>query len=66
LAYLKTKYDTFTASLPPNVAGRTTLLGGEFTLSPIWQTNINGNYRLALPTTGTWRIGGDVPIQTRY
>ncbi len=66
LAYLKTGYDTFTATLPPNVAGRTTLLGRAFPLAPNWQANLNASYRLPLPTEGSWRIGGDVPIQTRY
>jgi len=66
LAFLKTQYDTFTATLPPNVAGRTTLVGLDFPLSPTWQGNINGNYKLPLPMPGTWRIGADVPIQTRY
>ena len=66
VAYLKTIYDTFTATLPANVAGRTTLLGRAFPLAPNWQLNINGNYRLPLPTEGSWRIGADVPIQTRY
>jgi iron complex outermembrane receptor protein len=66
VAYLKTAYDTFTATLPPNVAGRTTLLGRTFPLAPEWQLNVNANYRLPLPTEGSWRIGADVPIQTRY
>jgi iron complex outermembrane receptor protein len=66
VAYLKTGYDTFTATLPPNVAGRTTLLGRAFPLAPNWQLNLNASYRLPLPTEGSWRIGGDVPIQTRY
>ena len=66
LAYLKTAYETFTASLPANVAGRTTLLGLDFPLSPTWQGNINGNYKLPLPMPGTWRIGADVPIQSSY
>jgi len=66
LAYLKTGYDSFTATLPPNVAGRTTLVGLDFPLSPTWQGNINGNYKLPLPMPGSWRIGADVPIQSRY
>ena len=66
VAYLKTGYDSFTASLPPNTPGRSTLLGADFPLSPTWQLNINGNYRLPFPTEGSWRIGADVPIQTRY
>ncbi|MET0791065.1 MAG: TonB-dependent receptor, partial [Polyangiaceae bacterium] len=66
VAYLKTGYDTFTATLPSNVAGRSTLLGRAFPLAPNWQLNLNASYRLPLPTEGSWRIGGDVPIQTRY
>lgn len=62
VAYLKTGYDTFTATLPANVAGRTTLLGRAFALVPNWQLNLNASYRLPLPTEGSWRIGGDVPI----
>ena len=52
LAFLKTQYDTFTATLPPNVAGRTTLVGLDFPLSPTWQGNINGNYKLPLTHAG--------------
>jgi iron complex outermembrane recepter protein len=66
VAYLTTAYDTFTASLPANIVGATTLIGKTFPLAPVWQVNLNGNYRLPLPTEGSWRIGADVPIQTRY
>ncbi len=66
VAYLKTGYNTFTATLPANAPARTTLLGLDFPLAPVWQVNLNGNYRLPFPTEGSWRIGGDVPIQTRY
>jgi iron complex outermembrane receptor protein len=66
VAYLKTAYDTFTATLPANVAGRTNLLGRTFPLAPVWQLNLNFNYRLPIPTEGSWRIGADVPIQTEY
>ena len=66
IAYLKTGYDTFTATLPANVAGRSTLLGLDFPLAPAWQVNLNGDYRLPLPTEGSWRVGADVPIQTHY
>ncbi|HEY6876640.1 MAG TPA: TonB-dependent receptor [Polyangiales bacterium] len=65
LAYLRTGYDTFTATLPANVAGRTTLLGREFPLAPRWQANFNFNYKLPLPMPGVWRIGGDVPLETK-
>jgi iron complex outermembrane receptor protein len=65
-AYLQTAYDTFTATLPPNVDGRTTLLGLALPLAPTWQTNGNFNYRIPLPTPGTWRIGGDVPYESGH
>jgi iron complex outermembrane receptor protein len=65
LAYLETAYETFTATLPPNVAGRKTLLGLDFPLAPRWQANINANVRLPIPMPGVWRLGGDVPIESK-
>ncbi|MET0286091.1 MAG: TonB-dependent receptor [Polyangiales bacterium] len=65
LAYLRTGYDTFTATLPNNVAGRTTLLGLDFPLAPRWQANFNFNYKLPIPMPGVWRIGADVPVETK-
>jgi iron complex outermembrane recepter protein len=64
-AYLQTEVDTFTAQLPANVAGRTTLKGLKFPLSPKWQGNLNVSYRLPIPTPGTWRIGGDIPYESK-
>jgi iron complex outermembrane receptor protein len=65
-AYLQTAYDTFTATLPPNVDGRKTLLGLDLPLAPTWQVNGNFNYRIPLPVPGTWRIGGDVPYESGH
>ncbi|MDB4974207.1 MAG: iron complex outerrane recepter protein [Myxococcaceae bacterium] len=65
IAYLRTGYDSFTATLPPNVAGRTTLLGRDFPLAPRWQVNFNGNYAIPLPFPGVLRVGGDVPFESR-
>jgi iron complex outermembrane receptor protein len=65
LAYLRTGYETFTAMLPPNVPGRTTLLGLQFPLAPRWQANVNFNYRVPIPMPGTWRIGADVPFESK-
>jgi len=65
-AYLQTAYDTFTATLPPNVAGRTTLVGLAFALAPTWQANGYVDYRIPLPIRGTWRIGGDVPYESGH
>jgi len=65
IAYLRTDYDTFTATLPPNVAGRDTLLGLRFPLAPTWQANFNFSYRLPLKFPGAWRIGADVPFESK-
>jgi iron complex outermembrane recepter protein len=64
-AYLHTEYDTFTASLPPNVSGRTTLLGLDFPLAPHWQGNLNAAYRLPIPGQGIWRLNADVSYESR-
>jgi iron complex outermembrane receptor protein len=64
-AYLRTGYDSFTASLPPNVAGRTTLIGLDFPLAPTWQGNLNAAYRLPLQTSGVWRISADVSYESK-
>jgi iron complex outermembrane receptor protein len=65
LALLRTAYDTFTATLPPNVTGAKTLLGLDFPLAPRVQANINFNYRLPIPMPGTWRIGADMPFESK-
>ena len=51
-AFLHTAYDTFTATLPANVAGRTTLVGLDFPLAPNWQADGYVDYRLPLPLPG--------------
>ncbi|MGD0677301.1 MAG: TonB-dependent receptor [Polyangiaceae bacterium] len=66
VAYLQTGYETFTASLPANVAGRTTLVGLDFPNAPTWQANWNFNYRLPLPTPGSWRIGAVVKYESGH
>jgi iron complex outermembrane receptor protein len=65
LALLRTAYDTFTAMLPPNTTGAKTLLGLDFPLAPRVQANVNVNYRLPIPMPGVWRIGADVPIESK-
>ncbi|KAH2824349.1 hypothetical protein KXV85_000865, partial [Aspergillus fumigatus] len=66
-AYLKTKYRTFTATLPANVAGRTTLLGLDFPYAPRWQFGASANYRLPVKLPGALRVGGDVQYESsRY
>ena len=65
LAYLQTAYDTFTATLPANVPGRTTLLGADFPYSPRWQASLGPNYRLPLPVAGAWRVGVDAQFESR-
>jgi iron complex outermembrane receptor protein len=65
LAWLRTGYDTFTATLPPNVAGRTTLLGLEFPLAPRWQASLNANLRIPTGLPGTLRLGADVQFESR-
>jgi iron complex outermembrane receptor protein len=58
-AYLQTKYKTFTAVLPANVAGRTTLLGLDFPLSPKWQSSFAATYVLPFKTAGQWKVALD-------
>jgi iron complex outermembrane receptor protein len=64
-AYLETEYDTFTATLPNNVAGRKTLVGLDFPYAPRWQVGLAVNYRLPLDVPGTWRIGADGQYESR-
>jgi iron complex outermembrane receptor protein len=65
LAFLQTAYDTFTATLPRNVPGRTTLVGADFPYSPRWQASLGPNYRLPLPVAGAWRVGADAQYESR-
>jgi iron complex outermembrane receptor protein len=65
LAYLQTGYDTFTATLPRNVPGRTTLVGADFPYSPRWQASLGPNYKLPLPVAGAWRVGADAQFEAR-
>ena len=64
-AYLETEYDTFTATLPNNVAGRKTLVGLDFPYAPRWQVGLAANYRLPLDTAGAWRVGVDGQYESR-
>jgi len=64
-AYLKTKYKTFTAILPANVAGRTTLVGLDYPLSPKWQLSGNFDWAVPIHVPGTWRVLGDVSYESR-
>ncbi|CAN5237774.1 TonB-dependent receptor [soil metagenome] len=64
-AYLQTNYKSFTAILPANVAGRTTLIGLDYPLSPKWQFSGNFDWKLPIAIPGTWRILGDVSYETR-
>ncbi|PVM86012.1 TonB-dependent receptor [Caulobacter radicis] len=64
-AYLETAYDTFTATLPNNVAGRKTLVGLDFPYAPRWQLGFSANYRLPLDTPGAWRVGADAQYESR-
>jgi len=64
-AYLKTKYKTFTAALPANAAGRTTLLGLDFPLSPKWQLGGNIDWTLPIDVPGQWRVSGDISYETK-
>ncbi len=67
LAWLRTGYDTFTASLPANVAGRSTLLGLDFPFAPQWQASVSANYRLPVALPGALRIGVDAQFESgRY
>lgn len=63
VAYLRTKYRTFTATLPANVAGRATLIGLDFPYAPEWQFGGSVNYRLPLKVPGAWRVGADLQYE---
>jgi iron complex outermembrane receptor protein len=65
VAYLHTHYDTFTAILPANPAGRTTLLGLDFPFAPHWTSAISAVYRLPLNTPGDWRIAADANYESK-
>ena len=65
VAYLHTHYDTFTATLPSNAAGRSTLLGLDFPFAPHWTSSISAVYRLPLHTSGDWRLAGDVEYESK-
>lgn len=64
-AYLETKYKSFTAILPANAAGRTTLLGLDYPLSPKWQIGSNIDYKLPIPGPGAWRFGTDIQYESQ-
>ncbi|GLT01705.1 TonB-dependent receptor [Sphingobium jiangsuense] len=63
-AWLKTAYKNFSAVLPANLPGRTTLVGLEFPLAPRWQSSVAVNYRLPLRVEGAWRIGLDAQYES--
>ncbi|MGI4876777.1 MAG: TonB-dependent receptor [Janthinobacterium lividum] len=66
-AYLETKYKSFTAVLPANAAGRTTLLGLDFPLSPKWQLSGNFDYKLPIKVPGEWHVRSDISYESaRY
>ncbi|MBV9512252.1 MAG: TonB-dependent receptor [Caulobacteraceae bacterium] len=65
LAYLHTRYETFTAVLPANPAGRTTLLGLDFPFAPHWTAAASAVYRLPFNTPGDWRIAADVEYESK-
>jgi iron complex outermembrane receptor protein len=64
-AYLQTKYKSFTAALPPNPAGRTTLLGLDYPLSPKWQLSGNLDYKLPIQMPGAWRFNTDIQYESQ-
>jgi iron complex outermembrane receptor protein len=64
-AYLYTHYDTFTAKLPANAAGRTTLLGLDFPFAPHWTGGISAVYRLPFNTTGDWKLAADAQYESK-
>lgn len=67
IAYLKTKYKTFTATLPANVPGRTTLVGLDFPFSPKWQIGGSISYDLPFKTSGKWQVAADAQYEShRY
>jgi iron complex outermembrane receptor protein len=67
VAYLKTRYKTFTATLPPNVPGRTTLVGLDFPFSPKWQVGGSFSYDLPLGGSGKWQVAADAQYEShRY
>jgi iron complex outermembrane receptor protein len=64
-AYLETKYKAFTAILPHNVPGRTTLVGLDFPLSPKWQFGTNFDYKLPIKAPGAWHFSADASYESQ-
>ena len=65
LAWLKTGYDSFTATLPANLQGRTTLLGLAFPNAPQWQASASANWRLPVALPGALRLGLDAQFESK-
>jgi iron complex outermembrane receptor protein len=65
LAYLETEYDKFTATLPNNEKGLTTLEGLDFPYAPAWQASATLNYRIPLSIPGALRLGLDANFESK-
>lgn len=65
LAYLETEYDKFTAALPQNEQGLSTLEGLDFPFAPTWQASATINYRVPLDIPGTLRLGLDANFESK-
>jgi len=63
--YLWDDYTSFTATLPANVDGATTLLGRRIPLAPRWTYSTNVSYELPGNLYGTWRVGADAQFHTK-
>ena len=69
VSYLKTRFDSFPNAAASVVNGQTVLLGAtgnQLPLSPEWQLNGGGTYRLPLPLPGETHIGFNATYETSY
>jgi iron complex outermembrane receptor protein len=65
LDYLWTDYTKFTAALPANYVGATTLIGRRIPLSPRWTYATSLSWDVPGDFIGTWRVGGDLEFHTK-
>jgi iron complex outermembrane receptor protein len=69
VSYLKTRFDSFPNAGAGVVNGQTVLLGAtgnQLPLSPEWQLNGGGTYRLPLPLPGETHLGVNGTYETSY
>jgi len=65
VSYLWTDYTYFTATLPGNFVGATTLIGKRIPLAPRWNFDTAVTYELPFNAVGTWRTSADVEFHSK-